>query len=132
MVFKLSWVLPWLPYVMLIVGLYNFFIQEEDAAWGLICAVVGGVWIYFRHRKPRTDQNADLTGGSSNDSAAQPSTPAAMRCAQCGTTIFNGQAFCSGCGMKQEETISSHHCPSCGSQVEPQVLFCRQCGTKVR
>lgn len=39
----------WLPWIMLIGGIFVFF--TEGNAFSLLCAVIGGVWLYLSHKK---------------------------------------------------------------------------------
>lgn len=45
-----------------------------------------------------------------------------MKCAQCGTELNDGAAFCNQCGTK------INVCPKCGYNNHPEARFCRSCG----
>lgn len=46
-----------------------------------------------------------------------------MRCANCGTELISGKAFCHACG-----TPAPHACPNCGTQLTGNFRFCPDCG----
>jgi len=51
-----------------------------------------------------------------------------MKCKSCGNEVNSGEAFCGGCGEKNEPVPT---CQSCGNEVAPDVSFCGSCGAKV-
>jgi class 3 adenylate cyclase/tetratricopeptide (TPR) repeat protein len=46
-----------------------------------------------------------------------------MRCANCGTELIPGKAFCHACG-----TPAPRACPNCGTQLNGSFRFCPDCG----
>ncbi len=52
-----------------------------------------------------------------------------MNCKQCGNPLPEGTAFCSKCGVKQEEQ-ENKYCKSCGNQLYNDATFCSKCGAQ--
>ena len=47
-------------------------------------------------------------------------------CTNCGTEVFSGATFCTGCGHK-----ISRYCTNCGAESLERATFCTRCGSPV-
>ena len=60
-------------------------------------------------------------------SSAAAASPAAVKCAQCGTELKPSAKFCPECGTPIPR---EKHCANCGAKLAPIAKFCPECGTK--
>ena len=44
-------VLPikWIPYLLVICGIFSLATGEESVGFGIITTAIGGIWLYFKH-----------------------------------------------------------------------------------
>lgn len=77
---------------------------------------------------------------SSSQKSAQPtlrptieSTPAEIRCSNCGTYVSAKSAFCNNCGNNMNaKTNRVRKCLRCGEVIENGSNFCGQCGYQAK
>lgn len=74
--------------------------------------------------------------GCGNRLIPEPPAPEGKVCANCGTTVVEGQNFCFHCGAKvetpvEEEAPAANKCANCGGELLEGAAFCVQCGTPV-
>lgn len=55
-----------------------------------------------------------------------------IHCEKCGSSLGDGQSFCTGCGARRPDppdATASRFCTGCGSPVSAGAKFCEKCGT---
>jgi RNA polymerase subunit RPABC4/transcription elongation factor Spt4 len=65
--------------------------------------------------------------GTAAPSSTAAVSPAAVKCAQCGTELKPGAKFCPECGTPVPR---EKHCANCGAKLVPTAKFCPECGTR--
>ena len=138
----------WVPYILVIAGLYGFFNAYSSSARlvFLACIAGGGIWIYFSLRKkfaPKDGggQNSPQQHGNAYGNTGyippQSAQPYGVTCASCGNAVQSGLSACNACGaptgtgqpnpyQNQQQRV----CP-CGNSIPPGASFCTACGNKL-
>ncbi len=60
-----------------------------------------------------------------------------LTCPNCGRSVGEADAFCSGCGQSLEIVaealvVAEQSCPTCGYTIQPDDAFCAQCGAALK
>ena len=100
--------LKWLPYLLVIGGLYGV-ISGEEVGFGIVALVVGGIWLFLKH-----SNGSSSSRSSSSSSTSGPSSPSNNTA----VTKAESKAICPN--------------PECHHSNPPEALYCEHCGTKLR
>lgn len=132
--FKLSW----LPYILIIGGIFGA-IEGEPAA--LIMTAIGGVWLYFKYSNKNKSSNQSGTAGQTytpNPGAVPqqkvidavtvkpvPQPPVVKPAPQPPVTNPVSQP------TPEPVSAGRKFCCYCGAKVEPDDVYCVECGEKL-
>ena len=86
----------WLPWIVIIAGVYGLFSGEWDPILAIVFIAAGGIWAYLWYGNKKSSSS---TANSVVPPAPQvPYTPKV--CPNCGSAVEDGMVFCSKCGTK--------------------------------
>ena len=120
--------LKWLPWLLLIAGIGGLFTGEEDVGFCIGMAVVGGIWLFFRHSVNGTS-NADNRSQTTSDTTPVSSINSAVSAQTAKTAPLEEHGNEKAPGEKPE--VHYRKCPwnDCGyDKNPPDSVYCEKCG----
>ena len=119
----------WIPWILLVGGVLAIFVCEgEDVFWGVVSAIIGGIWVYLQasssKKKTVPAKAAAPTETPRNTTLYTANTTVAAPAAA--TTVANKTQ-----SAPADTQPKTKRCPSCGNIENMEMFFCSKCGAKL-
>lgn len=96
MVFKLSW----LPYMLIIGGVFALFSGEESTLGGIVMIAIGAIWLYLKHSNKNENSNVGENKSIDHSPTETSIKPEILKCKKCGAELDENAVYCVNCGSK--------------------------------